>query len=190
MGNLDALDLGEREFGVVTEAGTVRFERLLPGPIERVWSYLAESEKRGKWLATGIMEQRAGSTLQLRFRHADLSPTVEETPERFRHMEGGATVTAQIKRCEPPKLLVMTWEHGPKQALASEVTFELTPRGDKVLLALTHRRLDRATMLMVASGWHTHLAILGDTLGGATPRPFWSTYNRIEKEYERRLAAG
>ena len=31
----------------------VRFERLLPGPIERVWSYLTDSEKRGKWLASG-----------------------------------------------------------------------------------------------------------------------------------------
>ena len=34
------------EYGVVLESGAVRFERLLPGPIERVWSYLVEGEKR------------------------------------------------------------------------------------------------------------------------------------------------
>lgn len=39
------------EFGVVTEPGTVRFERVLPGPIERVWAYLTESEKRRSYSA-------------------------------------------------------------------------------------------------------------------------------------------
>ena len=34
----------------------IRFERLLPGPIENVWSYLTDSQKRGEWLASGPME--------------------------------------------------------------------------------------------------------------------------------------
>ena len=34
------------EYGIVTEAGAVRFERLLPGPIERVWAYLTDPDKR------------------------------------------------------------------------------------------------------------------------------------------------
>jgi uncharacterized protein YndB with AHSA1/START domain len=102
-------------------------------------------------------------------------------------MECGATVTSKITRCDPPRLLAMTWEHGPS---ASEVTFELTPRGDKVLLALTHRRLaDRAMMVNVGAGWHTHLAILADNLDGVTPRPFWSTHAKLAAEYERRIAA-
>lgn len=189
MSNLAALDLGGREFGVVTEAGTVRFERLLPGPIERVWGYLTDSDKRGTWLATGIMEQRVGSIAALRFRHADLSPVVEETPEQYRHKECGGTITVEITRCEPPRLLAMTWEHGSHPA--SEVTFELAPHGDKVLLALTHRRLgDRTVMVSVAGGWHTHLAILADNLNGVTPRPFWSTHEKAAAEYERRIPAG
>jgi uncharacterized protein YndB with AHSA1/START domain len=48
------------EYGVVTEAGTIRFERVLPGPIERVWAYLTESKERGKWLASGEMDLRVG----------------------------------------------------------------------------------------------------------------------------------
>jgi uncharacterized protein YndB with AHSA1/START domain len=189
MSDFAAMDLGEREFGVVTEAGTVRFERLLPGPIERVWSYLTDSEKRGTWLATGAMEQRVGSTVALHFHHADLSPVKEETPARYKEIEDGATTTSQVTRCDPPRLLSMTW--GGLPAEGSEVTFELEPRGDKVLLTLTHRRLtDRADMVNVAGGWHTHLAILADNLSGRTPRPFWSTHAKVAGEYERRITAG
>ncbi len=39
------------QHGRMTEADTIRFERVLPGSAEAVWAYLTESEKRGKWLA-------------------------------------------------------------------------------------------------------------------------------------------
>ena len=176
------------DYGIVTEPGTIRFERLLPGPIERVWAYLTESEKRGKWLASGEMELREGGKATLYFRHADLSPTIEPTPERYKDIAIGATSHHRITRCEPPRLLAFTWdeEHGGD----SEVTFELSPRGNEVLLVLTHRRLaDQAATLSVAGGWHTHFAILADQLAGRTPRPFWSTHARVEREYAERLAA-
>ena len=32
-------------FGVLVEPGTIRFERILPGPIERVWEYLNDAQK-------------------------------------------------------------------------------------------------------------------------------------------------
>jgi uncharacterized protein YndB with AHSA1/START domain len=175
------------DYGVVTEAGTVRFERVLPGPIERVWAYLTDSEKRGKWLASGPMELRVGGEVELRFRHAELSPQRESTPDRYKHYENGVTTHGRITRCDPPRLLSYTWADKPED---SEVTFELTPQGEGVLLVLTHRRLgDSAAMTDVASGWHTHLAILIDHLNGEVPRPFWSTHTGIEAEYERRFGA-
>ena len=100
------------EYGTVTESGTIRFERLLPGPIERVWSYLTESEKRGTWLATGNMELRVDGKVELLFRHADLSPHVEATPEKYKEMECGVGFTGRITRCEPPRLLSHTWGEG------------------------------------------------------------------------------
>jgi len=173
------------DHGVVTEPGTLRLERLLPGPIERVWAYLTESEKRGQWLATGTMDLRAGGRVELRFRHADLSPVKEPTPAKFKHKEGGAIVTGIVTRCEPPRLLALTWVHRAE----SEVTFELTPKGDQVLLVVTHRRLaDRDEMISVASGWHTHLGILVDRLAGRTARPFWSVFATHEGYYAERLA--
>jgi hypothetical protein len=45
-------------------------------------------------------------------------------------------------------------------------------------------------MVSVASGWHSHLAILIDNLNGKEPRPFWSTVSKMEAEYEKRLPRG
>lgn len=176
------------EFGIVTEARTVRFERVLPGPIERVWAYLTESEKRGRWLASGPMELHVGGPVELNFRHADLTSQVERPPDKYSKCADGFTTYGRVTRCDPPRLLSYTWDE--RSGAASEVTFELTPQGEEVLLVLTHRRLgDRATMLSVAGGWHTHLGILIDHLNGRDPRPFWSTHARLEAEYERRLPA-
>ena len=38
-------------YGVLTEPATLKIQRLLPGPIERVWAYLVESDLRRQWLA-------------------------------------------------------------------------------------------------------------------------------------------
>jgi uncharacterized protein YndB with AHSA1/START domain len=175
------------EFGVVTGARTLCIRRVLPGPVERIWAYLTESEKRGRWLASGPMELRVGGRVELNFRNAELSPHVEATPEKYKKWEEGASVHGRITRCSPPRLLSYTWSEPSGE---SEVTFELTPQGEDVLLVLTHRRLgSRATMVNVAGGWHTHLGILIDRLEGRDPRPFWSTFERLEAEYQRRLPA-
>jgi hypothetical protein len=44
-------------------------------------------------------------------------------------------------------------------------------------------------MASVAGGWHTHLGILADRLGGREPRPFWSTYPCLKDEHGQRLRA-
>jgi uncharacterized protein YndB with AHSA1/START domain len=122
------------EYGTVPEPGTVRLERVLPGPIERVWAYLTESEKRGTWFASGPMELRVGGKLELHFHNSQLAPPSEPVPERFQKYEGMIS-TGRVTRCEPPHVISFTWdeEHGDK----SEVTFELTDRSGKVLLVLT-----------------------------------------------------
>jgi uncharacterized protein YndB with AHSA1/START domain len=170
------------DHGVVTEPRTVRIERLLPGPIERLWAWLTEPEKRARWLAGGPMELLVGGRAELRFRHADLS--AEKTPpEKFCKMEAGHSLNCRITACDPPRLIAYTWGED-----RSEVTFELTPKGRNVLLVVTHRRLDPKGMASVAAGWHAHLGILADRLGEREPQGFWSTYLRLEAEYEKRLA--
>ena len=171
-------------YGVVTAPQTVRLERLLPGSPERIWAYLTESEKRGKWLAPGEIELRVGGRVTLSFLHADLS-SEKEVPEKYKAIECGHVMQGMITRCEPPHVLAYTWGH-PQD---SEVTFELFARGDKTLLVITHVRLgDRGNMLSVAAGWHAHTDILEDQLNGVEPRPFWTTHARLEAEYDRRFA--
>jgi uncharacterized protein YndB with AHSA1/START domain len=175
------------EFGTVTAADTIRFDRLLPGPIERVWAFLTEPDKRAQWLAGGPMELHVGGKVELHFRHANLSKHAEPVPERFKKLESGATMLGRVTRAEPPRLLSYTW--GGESGAESEVTFELMPQGDKVRLLLTHRRLDHKAMLGVGPGWHTHLDVLADRLSGREPGGFWSAFTAIEAEYKQRLQA-
>jgi uncharacterized protein YndB with AHSA1/START domain len=173
--------------GTSTAPGEVRIERWLPGPPERIWAYLTESEKRGKWLAPGEMELRVGGRVEHRFRHADLSH--EKTPPApYEAYAEGHVMLGTITRCEPQRVLSYSWGEGDE---ASEVTFELVPRdGGEVLLVVTQRRLRSvAGMANVAAGWHAHLGILLDHLEGRPPRGFWSTHGRLEAEYTRHLAA-
>ena len=171
-------------YGVVTEHGTVRLEHLLPGPIERVWEHLTDSEKRGKWLASGYMDLRPGGPVELKFHHADLS-SEKATPERYKEQEGGI-FNGTITGCEPPRLLSYTW--GDDDGESSEVIFELKPEGDEVLLVVTHRHLpSHQAIISVVSGWDTHLGILEDILKGIEPRPFWTTQANLEQEYVTRL---
>ena len=168
------------EYGERKEPETFRIERLLPGPIERVWSYLTEPEKRRRWFGGGQMDLRAGGRVELQFRFSELS--AEKTPPT---KGDECEVSGRVTRCDPPRLLSYTWGTEPD---ASEVTFELTPQGRDVLLVITHRRLgDRGTIVSVASGWHAHLGILTDLLSGGKPRPFWATKIRMEQEYGKRL---
>jgi uncharacterized protein YndB with AHSA1/START domain len=175
----------DEDFGIALTKDTVRLERLLPGPVERVWAYLTQSDKRRLWLAAGSMDLRMGGAVKLNFLHRELSPG-EPLPDRYKDMENGTVVEGNITACEPPRLLSFTW--GGAFPGISEVTFQLTPKGDKVLFVVTHRRLDtRAGFISVAAGWHTHVGLLIDHLQGIAPRPFWATHGLLEKDYEKRL---
>ncbi len=173
-----------KQYGIFPEPGTIRFERLLPGPIERIWDYLTKSELKAKWLSAGDVQPRVGGLVELNFRHKDLSETDEPIPEKYKHMEDGTYFEGHVTRWEPPRLLSYTW--GEETGEDSEVTFELIPKGDKVLLILTHVRLgdDPVVHISVAAGWHTHLGILIDRLEGKPPKGFWTVHNRMEKEYQ------
>jgi uncharacterized protein YndB with AHSA1/START domain len=181
--------LPEIDYGSVTGPDSVQLEIDLPGPVERVWEYLTDSEKRGKWLATGPMELREGGRVELRWNHADLS-VEKDPPEECRKYEGHIS-RGKVLRCEPPRLLVFTWGDSPEDASGesdSVVTFELTSRGDRVLFSIIHSRLgSRDKMVSVSGGWHAHASILLDRLAGRETRGFWTTFVRLEEEYRKRI---
>lgn len=174
------------EYGRIIEKGVVRFQRLLPGPIERVWSYLTDATKRATWLAGGDSVVAEGQSFVLFFRHADLSPVKEPTPEEYKEMENGQSFRCRVLRFRPHTFL--SWSWGETDGGDSLVTFELEPREEQVLLTITHSQIvDAEELIDVCGGWHTHLAIFTDTFAGRQPRPFWSTHTANKAEYRERI---
>lgn len=161
------------------EPGTVKLERLLPGPIERVWAYITESDKRAKWLAAGEFDLRVGGKIRLEFDNSRL-PNDEVVALQCKG-RGMGQFEGVITRLEPMRLLAHTWMWNGGN---TEVSYELTPRGKDVLLVIVHRRLEgRDLQAGVMGGWDVHTGILEDILKGVEPRPFWKTHVQLEKEY-------
>jgi uncharacterized protein YndB with AHSA1/START domain len=168
-------------YGVLTEPTTLKLQRLLPGPIERIWAYLTESDLRRKWLAAGEMEMKVGAPFELVWRNDELTNPPGQRPPGFGEEH---RMQSRITELDPPRKLVIAWGDG------GEVSIELEPKGNQVQLTLIHRRLpDRATMLMVGAGWHMHLDILVARATGQEPTPFWDGWSRLRTEYDQRLPA-
>jgi uncharacterized protein YndB with AHSA1/START domain len=168
-------------FGELIEPTTLRIQRLLPGPIERVWAYLTDSDLRRKWLAAGAMELMVGTPFKLTWRNEELNDPPSKRPDGFPEEH---SMESRITELEPLRKLSIAWSN------SGDVTFELEPKGKGVLLTVTHRRLpDRATMLKVGAGWHMHLDILVARASGEEPAPFWDGWARLQKDYDRRLPA-
>ncbi len=168
-------------YGTLTEPATLTIQRLLPGPIERVWAYLTDSDLRRQWFAAGEMELRAGAPLELVWRNDELTDPPGERPSGS---GGEHRMASRIIEADPPRRLVIAWGE------SGEVAFGLEPAGDRVLLTLVHRRLpDRNTTLMVGTGWHAHLDLLVARVSGEEPEPFWDAVNRLKDDYDRRLPA-
>lgn len=169
--------------GRFTGPAEVRIVRTLPGPIDRIWEYLTDPEKRARWFAGGAMEQRVGGKVRLEFRHKNIAPD-ETPPEEYKqHHDSGHSMDGIITRCEPPRVLAFTFGSDGE----SEATFELTPEGKNVQLVLTHRATggDLPYMADFASGWHTHLTHLIALLEGAPRPPFWPVHTKMKAEYEK-----
>ena len=164
----------------VVEPGTVKLERLLPGPIERVWAYITESDKRAKWLCAGEFEARVGAKVTFQFDHSQL-PGDDEAPAKYKDMDKKPPTHGVVTRVEPLRLLAHTWVWDSGE---TKVTYELTPKGKDVLLTVVHRRLTGTELVRgVLGGWDVHTGILEDLLRGVAPRPFWSTHNKLEPQY-------
>jgi len=174
------------KYGERLDESTVRFERLLPGPIGRVWEYVTDGEKRAKWLAGGSTELKVDGKVELRFHNTSLSPLPDDPPpQKYCGLPEKMSYSGHVTKCEPPFLLAHTWEADDEY---SEVEYQLVEQGDKVLLTIIHSKLANDDMVLgVSGGWHAHLGILEDQLEERTPKPFWKTHTALEAEYAVRL---
>lgn len=168
-------------YGVLTEPACLKIQRVLPGPLERVWAYLTKGELRRTWLAAGEMELRVGAPFELVWRNDELTQPPGRRPPGFGDER---RMRCRITELNPLRKLSFTWEG------SGDVTFELEPQGDQVMLTVIHRRLpSRETLLRVAAGWHTHLDVMVARAIDQPPAPFWDGWTLLQKEYDRRLPA-
>jgi uncharacterized protein YndB with AHSA1/START domain len=145
-----------RAYGTLIDAHTIRFERDLPGPIERVWAYLTESDLKATWIAPGEIPSEVGGERTTTWEGADGEP--------------GGGLTLRTRVFDPPRLLEYDWiEHNaPGGAIRNSVVrFELEPDGERVHLTLTHRALPVDSYTTIGAGWHAHLDTLGAQLDGS-----------------------
>lgn len=170
-------------YGELLDQNTLKFTRLLPGKVERVWEYLTDGELRSKWFAGGPLDLSTGGTMELHFDHSRLSDQDDPIPEKYQDMKDGTKSSATVLKVEKPHLFVIDWEGGV-------VTFQLEQiKDNEVLLTLTHERLRDSTEYRVGvlAGWHTHLDILVDVISGNAPKGFWSVHMPLEEEYAEKL---
>lgn len=166
-------------YGAFTEPATLTIERVLPGPVERVWAYVTESDLRAKWLAAGEMELRPGAVFELVWRNDELTDPPGDRPDGFGEEH---SMTCRMLEVDPPHRLAFTFGE------AGEVSIALRPRGETVVLTLVHTRIpDRRTSMMVGSGWHAHLDVLAARASGRDPEPFWDRWVRLRDDYDSRL---
>jgi uncharacterized protein YndB with AHSA1/START domain len=139
-------EVGRREFP--SGAGrTVVLRRTYDAPIEDVWDAVTNPERLNRWFLPVTGDFRLGGKYQL---------------------EGNAG--GEILRCEPPRLLAVTWIFGdPEQAGASEVEVRLASGTDgDTVFELVHAAIDDPERWAeygpgaVGVGWD--LALLGLTL--------------------------
>jgi uncharacterized protein YndB with AHSA1/START domain len=167
-------------YGELIDTASVRMERMLPGPIERVWDYLTRSDLRGQWLATGDMELKVGGKVELTWRNDELTGQHEGRPEGIPAVH---SMESTIIKVDPPRLLAFGWNGD------SDVTFELEPKGSEVKLTVTHRRAQsRGQLLGVSAGWHAHLDVLEARLNDRDPPMFWANWTQLKADYDQRLS--
>ena len=181
--------------GTLVEPTTMRFERLLPGPIERVWEYLTRPELLTTWLSVAAsIDVREGGKLELTMDHGDKKGGIPDDVKAKLVDADKITpkVHGTVTRLVPGRTLAYTWEDAmsdPDAPLSgrSEVTFELEPRGADVLLTLTHRRIIPKFAPQALGGWHTLLDILE---ARTRNEPGFDFLERFEENLKRYSAVG
>jgi uncharacterized protein YndB with AHSA1/START domain len=131
----------------------LRFTRLFPHPVPKVWRALTEPEHLAAWFPTTIEgEREAGARLHF----------------GFREMEG-APFDGEMVSFAPPSLMELQWGD-------ETLRFVLEDRGDGCLLVFTATFDEIGKAARDGAGWHSCLDLLGYDVGGTTAP--WSAADR------------
>jgi len=165
------------------EPGSVRIERVMPAPRERVWQYIVDPDLRSTWLAGGALDHHPGGVIELQFDYSRITSDPQlDFDDDVPRTQGGT-----ILDFEPPRLLSYTW--GEWFGQNAIVTFELEPEGEETRLVVTHSRVTALNIIPdVAFNWTGHLDALEDKLRDGSGEGFWTNLGELRERYEREWA--
>jgi len=163
---------------------TIRLERTLDAPVEKVWRYLTEADLRRSWFMGGT-DAGANGEFEVLVDHDNLSEDDDVAyPESYAEFKG-AVWTEKVLRFEPSKLLQTTFQGGKN----GTVTYELSPDGDRTRLVLTHSGIANPVGAQdFGSGWNSHLTVLEERLAGRGVKDFWALHARSRDAVAKALA--
>lgn len=163
-----AMKIGYDRLGEISNAVdgtlTLRFERRLSHPPERVWAALTETEELGRWFMAGTVEPHVGGRV------------------RFESGEEGGT-EGEVLAWDPPRLLEYSWVRGGDAGPRSLVRWRLTPDGDGTVLVLQHEGVARETAFDLGAGWHDFLDRLPRQLAGEDASDWTGRYAVLLDRY-------
>lgn len=144
--------------GELTTVPCVRFTRILPGPIEKVWAHLTDTRLLPAWFGDdSSIEPRQGGAVRLM----------------------GGHVRGVVTQWQPPNKLAYSWNvFGPDDAPdaisaypESYPTFALATRAGEVVLDVVHFPVLERFVPQNAMGWHTMLDMVTAVLHGRPVQP-------------------
>jgi uncharacterized protein YndB with AHSA1/START domain len=129
----------------------VTFRREYRASAEDLWDALTAPERLRRWLGEVTGDLRTGGRYRIDFTDGD----DETEPER---------TTGTITSCEPPRLLLLSWDFPDEPTSLLRVEVSASEHG--AALELEHSRLPHGQAGGYGAGWHAHLAALGRLLHG------------------------
>lgn len=131
------------------EGFQVRFERVYPHPIARVWEAVTDPKNMSAWFHQTELDLQPGGRIEFRSHDGD---TCESN--------------GRVVAVDPPRLFEFVWVNDD---VPDELTrWELHQEGhDRCRVVFTHSRLAEAYAVSVSAGWHLVLDDLGQFLDGA-----------------------
>ena len=134
-----------------THAHMVRFDRVLPGPIEKVWAVLTDAQWLPGWYGVGAIEPQVGGKVELM----------------------GGHIKGVVTQWDPPQRLAYSWNvYNPGDTVSpypeSYLTLTLAPSGNDVALTLEHLPVLEHFVKLNAMGWHTYLDMVTAAARGET----------------------
>lgn len=154
---------------------TLRFERPLAHPPEKVWRALTENSELAHWFPAAIQGAREqGATLRFVFPPEPGQVPADSSIE-------GPTMPGEMLVFDPPRTLEYSWDD-------EILRWELRPREGGTLLIFTHTFGDESKAARDASGWDLCFDSLESRLDGRPRVPFSpERFSKLFEEYAQRF---